>query len=230
MTLRRLVCVLADLLFGASSSVRADVARYLRKPVLAVRVEVDGRPQADASLLQIIETRVGQPLSMNTVRQTVSHLYSVGRFDDVEVFAAEEAGGVTLRFALVPRRPVARISFTGTENLPVNDGVLRDVVIERFGTSPPPQRGNALAEPVVDELHRLGYLRARVTVSPLVDRTMEQTTLIFAVEAGHRARIRSLKVTGTIERVTPPLHANLDLRVGEPWLRDVANERVEHYV
>ena len=65
----------------------ADVRDFLGRPLADVRVEVGGRRYTEPSVLQLIETRVGEPLSMEHVRETIDHLVGLGRFEDVRVFA-----------------------------------------------------------------------------------------------------------------------------------------------
>jgi hypothetical protein len=36
-------------------------------------------------VLELVETRVGEPLAMRDVRGTIEHLVGVGRFEDVRV-------------------------------------------------------------------------------------------------------------------------------------------------
>ena len=73
------------------ASPRAEVADYLGKPVTSVRLVLDGRDTTEPALVQVVETRLGDPLSMLAVRESVAHLFSLGRFDDVRVDASSRA-------------------------------------------------------------------------------------------------------------------------------------------
>src|SRR5215212_565512 len=99
------------LLGGTPAS--ADVTAYLGRPVAAVSLVLEGRETADPLLAQIVATPPGQPLSMVQVRETVAHLFSLGRFEGVSVDAALESGLIVLRYELMPIHPVSRINFTG---------------------------------------------------------------------------------------------------------------------
>ena len=79
----------------------------------AVTLTIEGRATVDPTLIEVVETPVGQPLSMRQVRASVSHLFSLGRFEDVRVEATLEAGRVALRYELVPIHSVAKIRFAG---------------------------------------------------------------------------------------------------------------------
>ena len=102
-----IVCVcFAAILCGVSRSAAAAVDQYIGKPIASVDLTVEGRPTTDAAVLSVLETRVGQPLSVAAVRESIAHLYSLGRFDDVRVDASEVGGGrVALRYDLSPLHP-----------------------------------------------------------------------------------------------------------------------------
>ena len=56
---------------------------------------------------------------MPAVRETITHLYSLGRFEDIRVDATPADGNrVELRFELSPVHPVTKIEFTGSLHAP----------------------------------------------------------------------------------------------------------------
>ena len=64
---------------------------------------VEGQVATEQALLGFIETRVGTPLSMLEVRETIAHLYSLGRYQDIIVEAAPAPGGPARANAAAPR-------------------------------------------------------------------------------------------------------------------------------
>src|SRR5476649_1021538 len=105
----------ATLVLSLAATARADVGDYVGKPIVSIRVELEGREVTDPKILQIIEMKAGAPLSMVAVRETVSRLFALGRFEDVRVLAGAATGngvsGVALVFDLVPVHPVEKIDF-----------------------------------------------------------------------------------------------------------------------
>ena len=67
---------------------------FAGKNIVATEIVLEGRPSDDATLRDLVETRAGTPLSMATVRESMSHLYSLGRFQDIQVEASEVPGTV----------------------------------------------------------------------------------------------------------------------------------------
>src|SRR5262245_13999923 len=130
----------------------ADVADYLGKPVVSVRLQAEDREVADPLLAEVVETRVGMPLSILDGRESVTDLFSFGRFEDVRVRAAGTAGGVALLYDLVPVHPVDRVVFRGTRADGIDTKALRRSVLERNGASPPIGRASDLARILEDQL------------------------------------------------------------------------------
>ena len=84
----------------------------------------------------LVETRAGEPLVMSEVRESITHVFGLGRFQDVQVEAIAAPGGVALRYNLVPLHPVQRVDFRGVPSLGLSEGLLRSTVTARFGASP----------------------------------------------------------------------------------------------
>ncbi len=106
-------------------------AAYVDRPVASATLEIEGRASTDPGLLEAVQTRTGAPLKMADVRETITHLYNLGRFEDVRVEAeAAPGGGVALRYVLSPIHTVTRVVFQGTPGL--SEGTLRSRMIERF--------------------------------------------------------------------------------------------------
>ncbi len=165
---RALLCAAAWL--GAGGAADADVAAYLGKPVASVRLVIEGTETDEPLLRQIVATAPGQPLSMVQVRETVAHLFSLGRFEGVSVDATLEGGRVALRYELVPIHPVSRIRFTlppGAHG--IDEDALRRAVIDRYGASPPLSRVADMTRILADALRERGYLHPAITPRPEIE-------------------------------------------------------------
>ena len=127
MCVGRSLAVLCGSFLCTAVSASAQIDAYLGKPVTVVRLVVEGRDTSDATLIEVVETKVGRPLSMAQVRETITHLFSLGRFEQVTVDASLAAAGVALRFDLVPIHPVTRIDFEGALHEPGIDHSVRFV-------------------------------------------------------------------------------------------------------
>jgi hypothetical protein len=130
---------------------------YVGRTVTAIQVMIEGVPSTEPALTDLIENRIGQPLLMHEVRDSITHLFSLGRFQDVQVAAEPADGGVRVRFDLIPIHAVERVEFTG--DLGLSEGLLRRTVGDRFGAKPPLGR----VADVVRLLNTPGSVRHEIT-------------------------------------------------------------------
>jgi outer membrane protein assembly complex protein YaeT len=226
--LKALPLAAALVLTGAAAY--ADVADFLDKPIASVRLQLEGREVTDPKLLDIIETRSGMPLSMITVRETVVRLFSLGRYEDVQVHADPATNGVNLVYDLVPLHPVQRIAFTGTGGSGIDEGDLRRDVVQRYGASPPLGRAADLVRVVEDDLRELGYLHPTVTTRAEIQHAPERATLVFAIDPGPRTRIGEIEVIGTSGMSRAALLRLLNVSSGAPYQSAALDARIARYI
>jgi outer membrane protein insertion porin family len=204
----------------------ADVSDYLEKPIVSVRLEREGRRVTDPRLQTIIETEVGDRLRMSAVRESITHLFSLGRFEDVRVHAAEEGAGVALTYELLPLHPVQGIVFVGLGGAEgVSAGRLRRAITDRFGNAPRIGRAAEMARVIQGELQAAGYPHAAVTLRTDIEHLSERSTLVFSIEHGTRTLIEGIEVVGSFGVPTPELLDRLDLGVGRPYLPEAIRAR-----
>ena len=168
-----LVCLLA----GQVPS-WAAVADYVGRPIGSVSLAIEDRVTDDPSLAHLVETAVGQPLSMAAVRETVSRLFGLGRFEGVRVDATLANGRVALRYELSPIHSVTRIQFaesTGARG--IDTGALRRAIIDRYGATPPQSRSTDNARLVESALAERGYRHATATPSSQIEHDHATLTL-----------------------------------------------------
>jgi outer membrane protein assembly complex protein YaeT len=212
---------------------RAAVADYLGKPIAAVSFVVEGRDTVDQSLSDVVETKAGRLLSMADVRESLTHLYSLGRFEDVraDASAAAGGGGVNVRYDLTLVHPVSKIAFALKSSAPgIDEDRLRRAVVERGGTSLRVGRAAELAQTVNGALRERGYLNAVVTPVPEVSHNPHTTILVFNIDPGSRTVIGELNVTGAPGVPVPEFLSQLGLARGAPYEREALNARVEKYL
>jgi outer membrane protein insertion porin family len=180
-----------------------------------VRIEQEGQVITDALITGLIETSAGEPLSMREVRETVTHLTSLNRYEDVQVLQEAAGSGIRLRYVLVPLHPVDRMEFRGMLGLP--EGDVRRAITERFGAAPPAGR----LQDVADAVHALyrdrGYPAARVT--PTIEETHrpDRATMAFEIQSGPRAALGRVDIDDVEGGNRPLTPAEIGLRSGEPY-------------
>ena len=201
---------------------------FLGKTITDVRVEIAGVPVTEAAVLELVETRVGEPLEMPDVRGTIEHLVGVGRFEDVQVFAAGTDQGVALRWQLIAVRKITRITVEGNHVLPAQD--IRRVINDRFGATPSTNRTNEMMVRLTDYYRERGFEQA--SVLPRVeeeDSAPEESELVLTIEAGRRAAIGRVAVSGARLDADAEVIRLLGLQQGRPFDQVALDGRIAAY-
>ncbi|MBI4887984.1 MAG: BamA/TamA family outer membrane protein [Acidobacteria bacterium] len=214
---------------GALCVLTCAAAASAQTPLVTdIRVEQEGQATVDPVIDGLIETVVGQPLSMRAVRETITHLTSLNRYEDVQVLQEPAGAGIRLRYVLVPLHPVDRLELRGMLGLP--DAEVRRVVTERFGAAPPAGRAGEVAEALLALYRDRGYPAARVM--PRVEETHnpDRATLALQIESGPRATIGRLDIDeldAADRRLAP---ADIGIRPGDAYDNTAILQALDRYV
>ena len=218
-----------ELTTATAISAQSVGGQYAGRPVEDVQLLVEDRPTTEAMVLDLIEVRVGQPLSIAAVRESIAHVYSLGRFQDVQVEAAAgAAGGVTLRFNLIPFHNIRRVEFKG--ELGLSAGLLRETVAERYGASPSIGRVDAAVRTVQQLYADHGYLRAKVEASSEIAHDPDSAVLTFTIDSGPRAVIGRVVVARDTEVSREAIMRQIDAQPGQVFQRARIQERLDNYI
>ena len=226
----RWLAVLAALVsaFAVAPAAAAASQDHLGKTITDVRVEIAGVPATDVNVLGLIETRIGEPLALPAVRNTIEHLVGLGRFEDVRVFSMPTDQGVSLRWQLLPVRKIAKITVTG--NAQLSDDAIRAELIDRFGSAPSTNRVADMVTALQAYYEDRGFPRA--TVLPRVqdeELSPERVELVLSIDAGDRVSIRTTQVTGSPLEPPAAILAALNLQPGRPYDRPAVDARIASY-
>jgi outer membrane protein assembly complex protein YaeT len=226
------VAFLCVLEFLRGSKAEAAIDDYIGKSIAAVQIVIEGRETTDPVIARVVETREGEPVTMVAVRETVAHLFSLGRFDDVRVDAElREANRVVLRYELSPIHPVTSIRFTGHLDVPgVDVGQMRQAVVDRYGISPPLARVAEMRQAVSDVLRERGYLHADVKPRADTFHAPDRAALVFEVDPGARTLVGAIDVMAPSEAARSQLLDRLGLSMGRPYEQDALTARIDRFV
>ena len=206
--------VLGGMLFLAAASLHAQaVDEVLGRVVTEATVMSGGRIVRDPSVLALVETRVGQALSMREVRETLTHLFALGRYDDVRFTAGRQAEQVSLRYELIPRVVVERVELSGEGT--VSRDELREAITLTHGAAFEVDRIPAVADTVTRFYRARGFINAQVATR--VEGTGPSRTLRVEATPGPPARIAQISLTGVGITQRPIMLARLGLADGQPY-------------
>jgi outer membrane protein insertion porin family len=219
--------VLALLAGGPAFGQSLPVAAHLYgQPIVSLSIDIEGVRTADPALADLIETHRGQRLEARAVRESITHLFSLGRFEDVRVHADAAPGGVALRYELMPTHSVRRIEFAG--NLGLDEGRLRRAITESVGISPSAARAGDLVKVLRNLYTDTGFLQASIRTRRVVRHAPEETVLVFDVDAGPRLRLGKVTVEGNFPGSLAQARERLGFAAGQFYDRTrVVNQLAE---
>jgi outer membrane protein assembly complex protein YaeT len=230
MVAARIVGLTVVVMLVTSVTASGDVQDYIGRVLVDVRVEVNGAAYDEPAVLQLIETRIGEPLSMQQVRESIDHLVGIGRFEDVRVFAEVSpvrANGVMLRWVLVPVQRIARIEIDGPAVF--SSTTLRDEINEQLGSLPVTSRLGEIEQVLRAFYAARGYRRPAIHLDLAAADAPELTTLELTITAGPPTLIESVTVQGETPARNAAVLTELGLERGRPYDAIAAASRIEEY-
>jgi outer membrane protein assembly complex protein YaeT len=209
----------------------ADAAarQWMGQIVEDVRVRTVAGADVDLAVLELVETRIGEPLDMERVRDTIDHMVGLGRYDDVRLIAtpAPDGTGVVLTWVLRPVERIVRTTSVGGTGLAAQ--ALRSVLDEGVGGTLPASRAPDIAAAVRTYYRDHGFRSA--TVAPVLAPTAEEgaMTLTLHIETGPRTTVASAAVVGSPPEPASRILARLGLEAGRPYDRLALQQRLLAY-
>ena len=134
---------------------------------------------------------------MADVRESIAHLYSLGRFQDVRVDAATRRppAGSACASTSCRSRACRSVEFTGT--LGLDRGLLRRTIADRYGARPPIARARRCRAHARGALPRITATSRAVRAGRAGSaRTRRRTVLTFEIEPGPQATIAEVTIDG----------------------------------
>lgn len=215
------------LLLVLVTPVEADVRDFIGRPLADVRVEMGGAPFADPTVLQLVETRVGELLSMTRVRETIDHLVGLSRFEDIRVYAEPSPArpdGVALVWVLVPIQRIDQVLLTGS--LELDGAVVRGAIADQFGATPARSELDEILRTVTTLYADRGYRQPVIEPRLTPTRAPELVTLTLAIAAGPRTLIGDVVVAGDGGEAAAKVMSALRIEKGRPYDRAALATRV----
>ncbi len=114
-------------------SAKVPAGKPAREGQTVDKLQVVGNRRVEAdTILQHVQTKVGQPLDLATVSQDIHRIFDLGYFSDVRVDATVTNQGTLVVSYIVAEKPaIAAIRYKGNDELSVDD--IKDVVdLERY--------------------------------------------------------------------------------------------------
>lgn len=167
--------------------------------VLSVRQQPEDPSAAlldTATFDQLVTQKAGQPYSSARIRESIERLYATGRFADIRADAAAQPGGVAITLLTRERFFIGAVRVHGVPP-PPTENELQSATELRLGYPYSEDDIPAVLDRLRHVLAEDGYFRATITHAEDRHPARQQVDLTFDVNAGERARLGEVRVSGT---------------------------------
>jgi len=211
----------ADPLFAQGQTVDRTVR------VDSLRVEGNLR-QATPVILSDLGIRPGDVVSITNVQRGIHRLFSSGHFDDIQIYAIDNAvGGVTLLVEVIERPLIIGYRFQGLEH--TSGGSIRDTVGLAANTPLDPSRVFEAKFQIRSELSKKGYVRAQIDTALVPTERPGEYRFIFEVDEGRRLVVAGIEFRGNEALTDYELIGAMDVQPEGFWWWDGGEFREDAY-
>ena len=164
-------------------------------PVREIRIETQAALDKQR-LQELLAIQRDDVYSAAKIRQSIQQLYATGRFLDIQVDAQRQADGLTLTFITRENYFVGGVFVEGVQG-PPNRGQLVNSTGLQFGELWTEGKHERAIQGLRRLLEEHGFYQAGIEPRVQLHPEIQQVDLHFQVQAGERARISQVQVTGT---------------------------------
>src|SRR5262249_23870985 len=162
-----------------------DPSPLYGQEVISIAYTTDG-PAVTAPFLNLIEIRVGRPLTEGETASTIRNLFGTRRFADVQIEAKSIDGGVAVVVHFFRLYRVGKIPFTG--KVPLSREELRRALAFSEGAVFVQADVDEGTEALQRRLQQEGYLQARITAGVAQDPSTFAATVTYHLAPGPHSR------------------------------------------
>lgn len=222
--LKRLVGIILALLIVFIFLPKSEVWASL----MVKEIQIKGNQYIDTEeILQVIKSKVGQPLSEQRIKEDMQAIYDMGFFPYLSVFKEEEKDGLILIFQVEENKKINEISWLGINSKEVNQ-------IKKLLTFKEEDLFNFLEvkeskDRITQFYYKKGFLAASVNIS-LANGKGNNAEVIISIQKGGIVRVRKVEIKGNFSFSSPQVSALMKTRFGRFFKQQTLKEDLEKII
>ncbi|HWQ69844.1 MAG TPA: outer membrane protein assembly factor BamA [Patescibacteria group bacterium] len=167
---------------------------YGQEQAQVKQLDIKGSRKIDEATIRFkLKTRVGEPFSLEKMREDVKTVYRLGFYDDVAVDAEVFEGGLKITFILTEKPTIREVKIRGNKQI-ATDKIKEKLTLTEGGVFNP-QAVAANVEKVRQFYEEEGYYQAKV--APQTDKTSEgDIAVAFEINEGEKFDISTIRILG----------------------------------
>jgi len=167
---------------------------YGQEQTQVKQLDIKGSRKIDEATIRFkLKTRVGEPFSLEKIREDVKTVYRLGFYDDVAVDAEVFEGGLKITFILTEKPTIREVKIRGNKQI-TTDKIKEKLALAEGGVFSP-QAVTANADKVRLFYEEEGYYQAKVL--PQIDKTAEgEIAVTFQIDEGGKFETSTIRILG----------------------------------
>lgn len=222
--LKRLVGIILALLIVFIFLPKSEVWASL----MVKEIQIKGNQYIDTEeILQVIKSKVGQPLSEQRIKEDMQAIYDMGFFPYLSVFKEEEKDGLILIFQVEENKKINEISWLGINSKEVNQ-------IKKLLTFKEEDLFSFLEvkeskDRITQFYYKKGFLAASVNIS-LANGKGNNAEVIISIQKGGIVRVRKVEIKGNFSFSSSQVRALMKTRFGRFFKQQTLKEDLEKII
>jgi len=184
-------------------------------PFTVKSIQVQGsKTMPSEAIISILQTRVGEEISLKKVRDDVRELYKLGQFSNIEVDSAGSNEGLNLTF-IMEEWPKISGDIVINGNKEINTNKIKDVLT--IGSSQS-LSGKALQEnknKILDMYKQKGFYLAQVEPNVVVNPEDATARVSFDINEGKKISIQEINIVGNKRVSDRDIRKQMKLKKGK---------------
>jgi len=191
-------------------------------------IQVKGNQYIDTEeILQVIKSKVGEPLSEQRIREDIQAIYDIGFFSYLSALKEEEKDGLILTFQVEENKIINEISFEGIDGKEVNE-------IKKLLTFKEKDLFNFIQvkeskDKITQFYYKKGFLSASVNISNENDES-NGCKIIINIQKGEIVRVKRVELKGNSSFSAPQVRALIKTRYGRFFDQQILKEDLEKII
>lgn len=167
---------------------------YAQEQAQVKQLDIKGSRKIDEATIRFkLKTRVGEPFSLDKIREDVKTVYRLGFYDDVAVDAEVFEGGLKITFILTEKPSIREVKILGNKQI-TTEKIKEKLTLTEGGVFNP-QTVAANVEKIRQFYEEEGYYQAKIL--PQTDKTPEgDISITFEVKEGGKFDISTIRILG----------------------------------
>lgn len=191
-------------------------------------IQIKGNQYIDTEeILQVIKSKVGEPLSEQRIREDIQAIYDIGFFSYLSVLEEKGRDGLILIFQVEENKRINEISFEGIDGKEVNE-------IKKLLTFKEKDLFNFIQvkkskDKITQFYYKKGFLSASVNIFNENDGSNGHNVIIN-IEKGEIVRVKEVEIEGNFSFSDSQVRALMKTRYGRFFDQQILKEDLEKII